>query len=89
MDVVKNASVPFLHVEIKMQNECIRRLKNEITMLEHSISVLSKELSESQACYIFVEHIKAHLDKDQYVICKICDRSMHDIVCESVGIPQE
>lgn len=33
---------------------------------------------------IFVNHVKAHLEPDQFVICKICGKSVDEIFIEEV-----
>ena len=39
---------------------------------------------EYQECKVFVDHIKAHLHPSQFVVCKICNKTINDIWHEAL-----
>ena len=49
-----------------------------------SLKAIAKEFArltarDYQECRVFVDHIKAHLNAGQFVVCKICGKTINEI----------
>lgn len=44
-----------------------------------SLVILLNKIAKYRKSHIFVKHIENHLDSNEDVICKICDKNIHTI----------
>ena len=47
------------------------------------------ESREYQECKVFVDHVKNHLSPNQFVVCKICNKTINEIWQQALAAPPQ
>lgn len=65
--------------EKDMANEIYLIVKRVIEPVFDSQGILQQRIKELERYEIFYKHIQLHLSTDEFVVCKICDKSLEEI----------